>query len=327
MAPELSRSARMRCFTAASYIRRVARTLPRVLADVFEHLAAFNPLRRRLLRNRPLAGPRLCIDAGVVDGEFVGQRPQVRTGDALDHVELVGGRIRARDPLLLVEPDGVDDERVPAPAADRVAEIGGPEAGRMRAAVHVDHAPRVRARDVDDVDLLLFRALDDLESRSGEESVARGRLAADERRIQIVLRRSELLERPRPRLRGDVVAARHAAETRTDLPVAFVLFRRPEIHMAVRPARRRLRRLRERGCRENHDREPREPGEPREPRHRMTSFCPVDSTIIVVGIEPAELLPSLASAAPSTVTLSPIFSVSFFQPPRTSAYGGPISTR
>jgi hypothetical protein len=51
----------------------------------------------------------------------------------------------------------------------------------------------------------------------------------------------------------------------------------------------------------------------------MTNFWPVDNTIDVVCIEPAELLPSRASAAPSTVTLSPIFSVSRFQPPRTSA--------
>lgn len=36
---------------------------------------------------------------------------------------------------------------------------------------------------------------------------------------------------------------------------------------------------------------------------------------------------SFATAVPSTVTLSLIFTVSFFQPPRTSAYGGPSSSR
>ena len=61
------------------------------------------------------------------------------------------------------------------------------------------------------------------------------------------------------------------------------------------------------------------PWNPWNPVHRMTSFCPVDSTIIVVGIEPAALVPSFASAAPSTVTLSPTLTVSFFHPPRTSA--------
>ena len=45
----------------------------------------------------------------------------------------------------------------------------------------------------------------------------------------------------------------------------------------------------------------------------------------MVCSEPAALLPSFARAAAWTVTLSPIFIVSRFQPPRVNAYGGPIS--
>src|SRR6266571_1965591 len=59
--------------------------------------------------------------------------------------------------------------------------------------------------------------------------------------------------------------------------------------------------------------------------YRIGNFCSLARIIWVVCSEPAALLPSLARAAASTVTLSPIFTESRFQPPRTSAYGGPIS--
>src|SRR5258706_9395279 len=205
----------------------------------------------------------------------------------------------------------------------------------MRAPVHVDDAPGVRPGDVEDVDLLLVGHVDDFKSRRVEESGSARRLAAQEGRKQIFLRVPDRRERTRPRRERNVSPARNPAETGTNFPVTFLVGRRPEVDMTVRPARRGLGRLRVRDRRENHENHENpwntwNPGNPWNLWilcHRITSFCPVDSTIIVVGIEPAALLPSLASAAPSTVTLSPIFSVSFFQPPRTSAYGGPISTR
>src|SRR5213076_687004 len=48
------------------------------------------------------------------------------------------------------------------------------------------------------------------------------------------------------------------------------------------------------------------------------NFCPPARCMNVVCSEPAALLPSFARAAASTVTLSPIFTVSRFQPPRVS---------
>src|SRR5438067_817012 len=107
----------------------------------------------------------------------------------------------------------------------------------------------MRTGDVEDVDLLLVGNIDDFEPRRGEESVAARRLAAHERRIEIVLRRAQLLKRARPRLRGNVIAARHAAETRTNFPVALLLRRRAEIDVAVGPARRWLGRSSRRGRR------------------------------------------------------------------------------
>src|SRR6266581_5284821 len=59
--------------------------------------------------------------------------------------------------------------------------------------------------------------------------------------------------------------------------------------------------------------------------YRIGSFCPLARIMWVVCSDPAALLPSFARAAASTVTLSPIFTVSRFQPPLTRAYGGPIS--
>src|ERR1043166_6808563 len=91
--------------------------------------------------------------------------------------------------------------------------------------------------------------------------------------------------------------------------------------MSVGPARRGVRRLRERGgCGEAEYQE-------RADSHAylIGSFCPLARIMWVVCSDPPALLPSFAAAAASTVTLSPIFTVSRFQPPRTSAYGGPIS--
>src|ERR1043166_5009879 len=293
--------------------------LPGILADVFEHLAAFDPFRRRPLRNGPFARPRLRVHAGIVNRVLVGERPQVGTRDTFDHVELFGRRVPAGDPLLFVETDGVDGERVAVPSSDRVAEVRRPETCGMLAAVHVNDAPRMRTGDVEDIHLLLFGYFHYLEARSSEEPVARGRLAPHEGWVEIVFGVSELLQRTRPRLRGDLVASRHPAEAWPYFPVAFVLFRRSEVHVSVGPARCRLSWRRRGLSSDGQRRAQQEHAGKRELLHRMTSFCPDDSTIIVVGIEPAALLPSLASAAPSTIALSPIFSVSFFHPPRTSA--------
>ena len=61
------------------------------------------------------------------------------------------------------------------------------------------------------------------------------------------------------------------------------------------------------------------PGSRTSGAYLIVSFSPVESTIMVVCIDPPRLLPSFESAAPSTVILSPILTVSFFQPPRIKA--------
>src|SRR6516225_6251716 len=59
--------------------------------------------------------------------------------------------------------------------------------------------------------------------------------------------------------------------------------------------------------------------------YRIGSFWPLARIMWVVCSDPAAFDPSFARAAASTVTLSPILTVSRFQPPRVNAYGGPIS--
>src|SRR5437660_3626643 len=95
-----------------------------ILADVLEHLATGDPLRRRRFRNGPAARPWPVVDGGIVDGHFVRQRFQCRPGDALRHVELLARRVGAGNPLLLVEADRIDAERVAVPTPDGMSEIG-----------------------------------------------------------------------------------------------------------------------------------------------------------------------------------------------------------
>src|SRR6188474_2508688 len=63
--------------------------------------------------------------------------------EALHHVQILTVPI-AVDLGLVVETDGVDDQRVAVPAADRVAKPGGIGISLMRLAVERDDAERVR---------------------------------------------------------------------------------------------------------------------------------------------------------------------------------------
>src|SRR6185436_16246336 len=93
----------------------------------------------------------------------------------------------------------------------------------MGASVHVDDAPRVRAGDVQQEDALLFGYVDDLKTRSVEKPRAAGRLAANERRIQVGGGRAVLIERARPVLKGNVRRARKPAKSGPDLPIPFLI--------------------------------------------------------------------------------------------------------
>ena len=73
----------------------------------------------------------------------------------LDRVQLLGVRCAAAvEPELVVVADGVDDERVAFPAADRVPPPGRDQIVRVLAAIHVDDAMRAGiAGLVQDIDV------------------------------------------------------------------------------------------------------------------------------------------------------------------------------
>src|SRR2546430_2225687 len=116
-------------------------------------------------------------------------------------MQLLRRGIRAGHPLLLVESDCIDDQRVAFPVPDGMTEKCRSQivTRGMRTAIHVDHAPGVRACNVEDENTLELRCFDDFKTRRVEERGSRGWLAADERWIQIRSRRSILIQRSRPR--------------------------------------------------------------------------------------------------------------------------------
>ena len=69
-------------------------------------------------------------------------------------------------PGPLIESDGVDDERIAFPVADRVPHVGRVPvvARRMRPSVHEDFAPAARTTSGQDEDTLQLRLIDDLEA-------------------------------------------------------------------------------------------------------------------------------------------------------------------
>src|SRR5688572_24706062 len=127
-----------------------------------------------------------------------------------------------------------------------MAEVRRPQGltRRMGASVQIDHTPRMRPRNVQQEDALQLRGIDDLETRSVEESRSAGRFAADKRRIQVRGGRAVLIKRARPVLKRNVGGAREPTEPRADLPIPLLILRRSEIDTTVRPARRGFRRRR-----------------------------------------------------------------------------------
>src|SRR6185312_13962992 len=193
--------------------------------------------------------------------------------------------------------------------------------GGVRAAVHVDHAPGVRACDVQDENLFELGRVDELEAgRVKERGPGRG-FAVDERRIARESRLAVIVYSFGPRLEGNRPRRAESACAGSRFPITFRARGGAEVRVAVWVARGRVRSLllgqQGRGRNKYKDR-----------LHRVGSFVPFSRSRNVVGIAPAQLFfGSFASAAPSSVILSPIFTLSFFQPPRTSAYGGPSSKR
>src|SRR4030095_237041 len=123
-----------------------------VLTDVFEHFASGHPRGCRGRRNCPTAGPGRGVRTWIVDRYFVRKRSEIGPGNALGKMEFVGRGIAAGEPLLFVEADCVNDERVTFPFAHGVSQVRRTQriACRMRPSIHIDHSPGMRASDIQD---------------------------------------------------------------------------------------------------------------------------------------------------------------------------------
>src|SRR5690348_11276439 len=207
---------------------------------------------------------------------------------------------------------------------------------RMCAAIHVNHPPGMRTRDVQDEDALEIGYVDNLKPWRVEKCRARRGFAIHEWRVNRVGGSAVFVDGCGPRLKRHVRGARKTTEAGTNFPISLLAGDRTQIRMTVGPPRSRLRgrrigwfrgrgfallalfALSETGrrqrqhdrqhCRDSHD------------AYLVGSFCPLSRTSWVVCIAPTQaFLASLATAAPSIVILSPILTVSRFQPPRVSA--------
>src|SRR5438105_9563066 len=89
-------------------------------------------------------------------------------------------------PESFVEPDRVDDQRIPLPMTDRVSVVTGSDVLGMRPAVHINGMESLRTSLVDHVDSRQVRHIHELDAaRRNELPRAAGGLAASVRLEQI----------------------------------------------------------------------------------------------------------------------------------------------
>ena len=171
-----------------------------VLADVFEELGPGTPSKEKS------AGPRRGIGARIVDSRFVSKRIEVEPREAFDQMQLL--RMRRSfpvDPEFFIEADGVHHQTVAFPAAHGMAVVTGFQVLRVRASVHVNGSERVRAADIEDVDPIQFRKIDELDTvRRDELSRPARDLAARMRFIALKRRFPRLVQRPGPWLKRHI---------------------------------------------------------------------------------------------------------------------------
>src|SRR5436190_24158948 len=103
-------------------------------------------------------------------------------------------------PRLLIESHGVDDESVALPLARGMAEERGSQciARGMWTPIHVNHAPGMRACDVEHEDRLEFRNFHELKTGCEKKRWSAARFAIGLRRIEIGLRSTILIQRSSP---------------------------------------------------------------------------------------------------------------------------------
>src|SRR5438046_8651324 len=103
----------------------------------------------------------------------------------------------------------------------------------MRAPIHIDHPPGVRARNVQNKNALELWRFHDLKAWRVEERGSRRGLATNEWRIQIRPGGSVVIQRSCPRLERNGASPRQHAEDGTCLPITHVIGRRPHVITTV----------------------------------------------------------------------------------------------
>ena len=207
---------------------------------------------RRLPVDVPAALERPRIRALVVDRDFVFDSVHVDARVALD--EMQEPRVRhpvPEGPEFLVEPDGVDDERVAFPVADRIAEVAGVQIVVRRmlpARLHRDPFP-VAVLAIDHEDAVVLGILKELRSvRRGQEPEPAGRLTPRVRIVQAIPEVAVLVQSLGPgaeRHFGDVEIRRQRIARLADelavegVPEPLLSGNGAEIDLSVRQAGRR----------------------------------------------------------------------------------------
>ena len=83
--------------------------------------------KKKETETSPVPGdsPRLAVRPGVIDHYLIVERIPVRTCDSLNGMKLLGMHVSTViEPGLLVVANGIDDQRVAFPVADRMTKIG-----------------------------------------------------------------------------------------------------------------------------------------------------------------------------------------------------------
>ena len=98
-----------------------------LLAKVFLEFLVGNPL------DGPTAGPASSVRPWIIDSHFIPQRVQVGPRKFFDQVERFGmGKAATRHPELLIEADGIHDQRVAFPSSNRGSVVAGDSFGSCR---------------------------------------------------------------------------------------------------------------------------------------------------------------------------------------------------
>src|SRR5580692_6588637 len=86
---------------------------------VFAELLTESPLGMQRVGH--VGGPGLRVGFGILEGDVVHQMVAIDAADSLDHVELIAvGMAHAIEPRLVIQIQGVRDQRVALPVPDRI---------------------------------------------------------------------------------------------------------------------------------------------------------------------------------------------------------------